>query len=95
MNLSKDFGCSPNGLLIDKLKAYGLTTEACEFISGYLIGRYQRVKLSNENISCKTLTKDISNELKLGLIIFNIFMNGAFYYIHKSDFVNYTDDDIL
>ncbi len=53
MDHSKAFHCVPHGLLIAKFKAYGLTNEACEFMSSYLSGRYQEVRLSNEKVLVK------------------------------------------
>ncbi len=95
MDLSKAFDCVLHGLLITNFKAYGLTNEACEFMSSYLSGRYQRVRLSNKKCSWEPLTKHIPLGSGLGPIIFNIFMNDAFYFIQKYDFVNYADDDTL
>ncbi len=37
MDLSKAVDCVPYGLLIAKMHAYGLSTNACEFISSYVI----------------------------------------------------------
>ncbi len=51
IDLSKAFDCVPHGLLITKLKAYGLTDDACRFMSSYLSGWFQRVHLSNEKKS--------------------------------------------
>ncbi len=60
MDLSNAFDRDPHDLFkISKFKAYGLTNEACKFMSSYLSGRYQRVRLSNENKSWKPLTKGI------------------------------------
>ncbi len=89
------YDCVPHSLLIAKFKVYGLTNEACEFMSSYLSGRYQRVRLSNEKRSWEPLTKGILPGYRLGSIIFNIFMNDTFYFIQKCDFVNYVDDDTL
>ncbi len=44
MDLSKAFDCIPHGLLVAKINAYGLNGDACEFMSSYLTGRFQRVK---------------------------------------------------
>ncbi len=41
IDLSKAFDCVSLGLLITKLKAYGLTGDACRFMSSYLSGRFQ------------------------------------------------------
>ncbi len=47
IDLSKVFNYIPHGLLIAKMKAYGLNDEACIFLSSYICDRYQRVKDSN------------------------------------------------
>ncbi len=36
IDLSKAFDCIPHGLLIAKMKAYGLSNEACAFMSNYI-----------------------------------------------------------
>ncbi len=64
-------------------------------MSSYLSGRYQRVRLSNENCSWEQLTKGIPHGSGLGPIIFNMFMNDAFDFIQKCDFVNYADYDTV
>ncbi len=40
IDLSKAFDCIPNGLLIAKMKAYGLGDEPCTFMSSYICNRY-------------------------------------------------------
>ena len=45
MDLSKAFDCLPHDLLLGKLRAYGLSTSACELVRSYLCNRKQRVKL--------------------------------------------------
>ena len=45
MDLSKAFDCLPHDLIVAKLKAYGLSTNACEFLNSYLSDRKQRVKI--------------------------------------------------
>ncbi len=95
IDLSKAFDCVPHGILITKIKAYGLTDDACKFMSSYLSRIFQIVFLSNENSSWQPLLKGIPEGSGLGLIIFNIFNNNIFYFIEKCDFINHTDDDTL
>ncbi len=59
IDLSKSFDCMPHGLLIAKMSAYGLSNDACEFMSSYLCDRYLRVKISNNNSSWKKMLKGI------------------------------------
>ncbi len=95
MYLSKAFDCVPYGLLIAKIHAYGLSTNACEFKSSYLSDRYQRVKISNVKGSWMPLQKGIPQGSSIGPFLFNIFMNDIFYFIELCDLVNYTVDNTL
>ena len=45
MDLSKAFDCLSHDLIVAKLKAYGLSTDACEFLNSYLSDTKQRVKI--------------------------------------------------
>ena len=46
-DLSKAFDCLPYRLLICKLRAYGLSVNACELLKSYFCKRKQRVKLGD------------------------------------------------
>ncbi len=95
MDLSKAFDYVPYGLLIAKMHAYGLSTNACEFMSNYLSDRYQRVKISNVKCAWMPLQKGIPQGSNLDPFLFNIFMNDIFYFIELCDLVNYADDNTL
>ena len=47
LDLSKAFDLIPHNLLMDKLKAYGLSAQSLNLIKDYLSGRRQRVKVAN------------------------------------------------
>jgi hypothetical protein len=95
MDLSKAFDCMPHGLLIAKMNAYGLSNDACKFMSSYLSERYQRVKISNEKSSWMPLLKGIPQGSCLGPFLFNVFMNDIFFFIELCDLTNYADDNTI
>ncbi len=84
MDISKAFDCIPHGLLIAKMKAYGLyiwlSNYACKCMASYLSDRYQRVKISNEKHFWMPLLKGIPQGSSLGPFLVNIFMNGILFY---------------
>ena len=47
MDLSKAFDTTPHGLLLAKLKAYGVNSRSCMLLKDYLHGRMQRVKVGD------------------------------------------------
>ena len=95
MDLSKAFDSLPHGLIIAKLKAYGLTIPACNFVASYLTDRRQRVKIGNSRSHWKCLEKGVPQGSILGPLLFNIFLNDLFYFIEKCLLYNFADDNSL
>jgi len=95
MDLSKAFDCLPHDLIIAKLSAYGLSDSACTLIHSYLSERKQRVKLGSNHSPWLETKKGVPQGSILGPLIFNIFMNDIFYFVHKSTLYNYADDNTL
>ncbi len=54
------------------MNAYGLSGDACEFMSGYLTGQLQRVNISDERSSWMPLLKGFPQGFRLGPFIFNV-----------------------
>ena len=86
--LRKDFGCQstllrlledwrkalpPHGLLIAKLRAYGLSKGAVELLEYYLIDRSQQVRLGTFTSTWEKLFKGIPQGSILGPLLLNIF----------------------
>ena len=59
MDMSKAFDCLPHDLIIAKLGAYGLSADACDFLSSYLTDRKQSVKLGQSKSSWLHILKGV------------------------------------
>ena len=77
------------------MKAYGVSADACEFMSSYLSDRYQRVKISSNRSSWTNILKGIPQGSGLGPFLLNVFMNDIFLFMEICDLVNYADDNTL
>jgi retron-type reverse transcriptase len=89
------FDCIPHGLLVSKLRAYGVSEDACKLLCSYLTGRLQRVKISDSTSSWRNITKGVPQGSRFGPDLFNIFMNDIFWAIMLCDLANYADDNTL
>ena len=95
MDLSKAFDCIPHDLLIAKLHAYGLTTEALTFLYSYLKRRKQGVKINDAESIFQILLSGVPQGSILGPILFNIFINDLFLFINKAKLANFADDNTI
>ena len=95
MDLSKAFDCLPHTLLINKLKAYGLSTKAVHLISSYLGDRSQQVRLGTHTSSWEDILKGVPQGSILGPLLFNVFINDIFYFVKQGVLYNYADDNTL
>ena len=76
MDLSKAFDTIPHGLLLAKLKAYGVNSKSC--MLDYLHGRMQRVKVSGTSSDWQEVWRGVPQESVLGPMFFNIFIKYLF-----------------
>ena len=87
--------CLPHGLLIAKLKAYGLSEEAAKLLDSYLNDRSHQIKLGPYASSWEKLFKGVPQGSILGPLFFNVFINNIFYFIVQSILYKYADDNTL
>ena len=95
MDLSKSFDCIPHDLLVVKLQAYSISLNAVTFIYSYLKRRKQTVKIHDVFSSFQTLLSGVPQDLVLGPILFNIFLNDLLPVFKKSQLYKVVDDTLF
>ena len=95
MDLSKAFDTINKDLLLAKLKAYGFSHNALAFVLSCLKNRSHRVNINNNFSTWREIIAGVSQGSILGHLLFNIFINGIFYFKYKSYLSNYADDNVL
>ena len=95
MDLFKVYDCLPHDLMVAKLKAYGLAKEGLQLISNYLSYRKQRTKVGSVYSYWATFIRGIPQGSILGLLLFNILINGFFLVVEKPYVCNFADNNTL
>ena len=95
MDLSKAFDCVNHGLLIAKLSAYRLNKDALQLIRSYLSNSQQRVKINSSFSDWKEIKIGEPQGSVLGPLLFNVFVNDIFWFVHRTKICNYADDTTI
>ena len=95
MDLSKVFDCLPHDLLLLKLKAYGLPSNALNLIKDSLSNRKQCVKVGTYFSTWQNIYKGVPQGSILGPVLFNIFLLDIFNFVKENILYNYADDNTL
>ena len=78
MDVSKAFDTIPHGLLLAKLKAYGVNSKSCMLLKDYLHGWMQRVKVGETRSDWQEVRRGVPQGSVLDPMFFNIFINDLF-----------------
>ena len=95
MALSKAYDCIPHDLLIAKLEAYGFDISiSLHLIRSYLSRRKHRVKVGDTLSDWLEIILGVPQGSILGPLLFNIFLNDIFFFIHVTLICNFGDDNM-
>ena len=81
-------------MLLAKLEVYGLDNNPVIFMKRYLTNRLQQRKINNSFSECVKTSAGIQHGSILGLLLFNISINGILF-IRKCDLTNYAYESTI
>ena len=78
--------------LLAQLNVYGISIDALQLIRRYLSLKHERVQVNNIFSDWKEIKFGVPQELVLGLLFFNEFVNNIFLSVRYTNICIYTDD---
>ena len=94
MEFSKAFDCILHDLLIAQSHAYGFSIDSLKIFFSHLKGRKQNVRINNTCSVFQVLSSGVPQELILGTILFNSFINLLFW-IDNAELHNFADENTI
>ena len=91
-DLSKDFDCITQQLLLAKLSAYSFDMKSIGFISAYFKNRKQKTKSGSSFSKYLNMLFGVSQGFILGPLLFLIFIADLCYLNYDLDFASYADE---
>ena len=95
MDLCKAYDYLPHDVMVGKLEAYGISKESLQLISDYLSYSKQMTKIGSVYGDWANVIRGIPQGSILGPLLFNIFINGIFLVVEKTNICNFADDNTL
>ena len=78
-----------------KLEAYGLDVGSLNFLLDYRSLRKHRTKVGSSYSKRSEICRRISQVSILDPLLFNIFSNDVFFFLEKSEILNFADDSTI
>ena len=79
--------------MIAKLHAFGFDHNSLTYVYSYLSGRKQRSKVNNSLSSWAPIKTGVAQGSVLGPLLFNMYINGIFFFIKETELTNYAEDN--
>jgi hypothetical protein len=95
MDLSKAFDCLSHDIVLDKLSAYGMSTDSVSLLQSFSSNRKQQIEINSILSSWADIQKGAPQSSIMRPLLFNVFSNDIFYFVKKGTLYNYADDNTL